>query len=645
MRTPSITIKAVCRNLLSVQAVALLSLLFGLDAHGQTFKYEYGVQAIFQSEAGFNRVAPVTGTCRSFPACTPCLNQTDGYIAVGRSTGTSSDVYVVRTDNNGAAIWEYTYDVDNGSYDVGHSIIELSNGTGFVVTGWTQTANGARAFLMKIDCDGLPVWTQVYRQPTTEGYYQAYGYDLVEARTGNGSTTRAGDIIVCGYTIPDRSPTADAMLFRTDATGILIWDATYNNGSANGFNTNEQLAKLIEASRVGGQNTGDIVSVGYTSTVGGTPTVDSYVLRVNGNDGTIGAAPQGAATYGGTETEQFYGLVELQNPNERGTTGPNIVLAGHHNEGVAAGGVELHLVKLNNGDPCDPALETIIGDRTTGYPDLPYDIREVTIPFGTAGGGTGGGNEVEQWDLVVTGETGSLTASNNRDAFLLSVDVAALSPIFGVAHRTSTQAGASEWGRSLSIVPAIGNRTLGVVMCGEVQGANFLSELFLVKTDVSLSTDGDCQVDFDPGYEEVDLYIDCVDPDIDDPIFEEEVTSEETARDWGNEVCTGTIKSVPGMASNSEGSLSGVNTYSLRIAPNLVASGKDVTLFFEGTRVPESVTVDVVNTAGETVSASSVVPIAPDGLLHINTVGWNAGSYFITVTDGSYRSILRAVIE
>lgn len=649
MRTPCSTAGTLCRLLFSLQSLALLALITpAAETHGQTWKYEYGVVGNitnFHGEAGFNRVAPVTGACRSAPACTPCSTQTDGYIAVGRSSDTTAnDVYVVRTDNSGAAIWEHTYDVTgNNDFDIGYSIIELSNGSGFVITGWTVTTGGTRVFLMKINCNGAPVWTQIYNNFSAQGSYQSFGYDLVEARTGNGSTTRAGDIIVCGYHIPDRAVTADALIFRTTSAGALIWDATYNNGFSGGFNTDEQLEKLVEATRTGAQTTGDIIAVGGAGPISSQK--DAYVLRVNGNDGSIGAAPQGAATYGNTAYDYFYGVVELQNPAERGTSGPNVVLAGTHNDGSTAGGLELYFVKLNNGDPCDPALETIVGDRTTGYPDIAYDIREVTIPFGTGGGGTGGGNEVEQWDLVVTGETGALTASNNRDAFLLDVDVTTLTPIFGIAHRTSTQAGASEWGRSLAIVPSIGNRTLGVAMCGEVQGANYRSELFLVKTDVALSTDGDCQVDFNPGYDDVDLYNDCLDPDISSPLTEDDVTSNETARDWGTEVCIAIIKSVPNIGSASGNASSDAEAYSVRVVPNPVRAGREVVLQFEGGTLPERVNVDVVNAAGESVAVASGVSIEKGGAVRLQAAAWTAGVYFVTITDGRYRRMLRVVVE
>lgn len=634
MRTPCSTAGTLCRLLFALQSLALLALITpAAETHGQTWKYEYSNTG---GEIGYNRVTPVTGSCRSTPACTPCSTQTDGYIAVGQS---SQDVYVIRTDNAGATIWEYTYDIDGGSADVGHSIIELSNGSGFVVTGWSHVSGSTRVFLMKINCSGLPLWTQIYNNFSAQGSYQTFGYDLVEARTGNGSTTRAGDIIVCGHHIPDRAVTADALIFRTTSAGVLIWDATYNNGFSGGFNTDERLEKLVEATRTGAQSTGDIIAVGAAGGISNPK--DAYVLRVNGNDGSIGAAPQGAATYGGTGADYFYGLVELQNPAERGTSGPNVVLTGYHNEGGAAGGLEIYMVKLDNGDPCDPALETIIGDRTTGYPEIPYDIREVRIPFGTGGGGPGGGNEVEQWDLVVTGETGTPTASNNRDAFIIDVDVTTLSPIFGVAHRTSSN-GISEWGRSIEIVPAVGGRTLGTIVCGEVQG---LSRLFLVKTDVALSTDGDCQVDFNPGYDDVDLYIDCLDPDVDSPLTEDDVTSNETACDWGTEVCIAIIKSVPNIGSASGNASSGAEAYGVRVVPNPVRAGRELVLHFDGGTLPERVNVDVVNAAGESVAAASGVRIEEGGTVRLQGAAWPAGVYFVTVTDGAYRRMLRVVVE
>src|SRR4051812_40330962 len=71
-----------------------------------------------------------------------------GYVSVGftRRTGlrTDSDVYVVRIAENGAALWERTFDIGQRfGDDVGTSVRELrhSIGNGFIIAGTTSPAN------------------------------------------------------------------------------------------------------------------------------------------------------------------------------------------------------------------------------------------------------------------------------------------------------------------------------------------------------------------------------------------------------------------------------------------------------------------------------------------------------------------------
>ena len=305
----------------TVAIATVLNMCFTSDVYAQQWQYVYG--STNSLELGQNGVTPVTGACSAPPSCTSCTPNGDGYISTGTALnvgGSDNDVYIVRTDNNGAMIWEKTYDIDgNNSSDEGRSIIELSDGTGFVVVGATQTLTTTSAFLLKVDCDGTPVWTQTYT-----GQLGTYGTNVIEATTGDRAFgTNPGDLVVSG--VVSLLGSDDALLFRTNATGSLLWDAVYNTGTE----TAEVLQDLTEATLTNGQITGDIIGVGYVHYIQTpAPDVEGLVLRVDGNDGRITAGLQGAATYGVREYEDFFfSVIELQNPAETGVLGyPNVVI-------------------------------------------------------------------------------------------------------------------------------------------------------------------------------------------------------------------------------------------------------------------------------------------------------------------------------
>ncbi len=626
--------------------ILIANIIPSTSIHAQTWQYVYG--ATSSLEEGYGGVTPVTGNCSSTP-------NDDGYIAVGTafdgSGGSDNDVYVIRMDNDGAMMWEKTYDIkNNNSTDEGQSIIELSDGSGFIVVGLTQKAlpvlppaTVTATFLMKIDCDGDPVWTQMY-----SGEYGVIGRNVIEATTGDGALgTSAGDLVVCGYIATTLSD--DALLFRTSSTGVLIWDAAYDEG--NDFY--EEFMDLTEASTVAGQRTGDIIGVGFSENTGQFPDQEGLVIRVNGNTGTIGAAPQGSATYGtGTEGDAFMSVIELQNPNEVGVNGyPNVVVAGFALNN-ATWGPDIYMVKLRDGDPCRWLVQTTVGDRNplANASELAYDIQEVTVPITSSGSGgpTGGGDDIAQWDLVVTGEASA--TSTQRDAFLLGVNSGTLRPIGNlgqVFHPSGTDR--SEWGKSLAIVDNVGGRTEGVVMCGTTL-SDWLrngdqGDVYLLKTDVSLSTDNDCEDTFDPGYSNHNLY-ECITVDYDDFLSEESVTTEDRDRNWGDVVCTNSGNSgkrIPDFKNEPQDASLDIS-YTVRSTINPLYSGKPLTFLFEGTDIPESVQVQIVNTTGETIWTTSMASPNPDGTLTVQTTQWPAGAYFATIDDGSYRRTIRVVV-
>ncbi|MDA8021259.1 MAG: hypothetical protein MPN21_27815, partial [Thermoanaerobaculia bacterium] len=255
------------RRLLTL-ALLTLGLAAASVAGALPFETVYG--AMGQVDRANRGVTPVTGC------------QGGGSIAVGtRGSFPNSLVYVARTDDWGNRLWERLYDIrpvnGDGRYgDTGESIVEVHDGTGFVIAGQTRDAEASLdAFLLKVDCEGLLSWVRIYHSPFDEG-----ALDLVEATTGDPDFgTRRGDLIVAGFGIFPGTNLRNALLFRTSSTGTLIWGRRYTIFDE----VRSAFRSVIETSPSGGTTTGDIVAAGRI--VMGGPE-QGYVVRVSGNTGT-----------------------------------------------------------------------------------------------------------------------------------------------------------------------------------------------------------------------------------------------------------------------------------------------------------------------------------------------------------------------
>jgi len=112
-----------------------------------------------------------------------------GYIVAGYtySFGAgNADVYLVKTDANGNALWTRTY--GGGGYDFGRSVQQTTDG-GYIIAGYTDSfgAGNYAVYLVKTDANGDTLWTRTY-----EGYNHEWGYSVQQTSDGN--------YIVTGYT-------------------------------------------------------------------------------------------------------------------------------------------------------------------------------------------------------------------------------------------------------------------------------------------------------------------------------------------------------------------------------------------------------------------------------------------------------------
>ena len=196
------------------------------------------------------------------------LTNDGGYIITG-STGSfgygSSDVYLIKTDENGNELWFNTFGGSSG--DVGNSVQQTSDG-GYIITGSTGSfGNGLEdVWLIKTDGNGQEQWNQTFGgievdmgysvQQTDDGGYiitgrtRSFGNGLEDVwlikTDGNGqeqwnqtfgginkdigsyiSITDDNGFIICGYTKSFDNPYGDIFIIKTNDSGDEVWNQTF----------------------------------------------------------------------------------------------------------------------------------------------------------------------------------------------------------------------------------------------------------------------------------------------------------------------------------------------------------------------------------------------------------------------------------
>lgn len=445
-----------------VGAAAVLAAAFAAGtASAQPFEYVFGERSTV--ETGARRVKPVE-VCPD-----------GGFIAVGTtaSSPAPNDAYLVRTKEDGTPIWEVRYDIGPGNIDGGQALAEASDGSGFIVLGTTQKAAGSptHAYLLKVKCNGGPVWAQVYESGSQES-----GFDLVEAQTGDPAFgTRRGDLIVAGAA---RNPAGhwDAMLFRTRSNGTMIWNWRYDNNSAA-----EILRGLTEAKPTGGGGTGDVVASGYALNAGASR-IMGYTMRVNGNTGLVGATPQDAVIYRSADHLLFESVVELR----QSAFASELVVTGVTTGATTS--TDALLLKTKS-DPVNLLGAMRIGDSATDPlgAEWAFDLHEVSNPLTIARPG----------DLALTGRAAA-PGGTDAEAFLLVADPDTLKPLT-VGRLFGDHVDKRDWGVSIS------DHRRGFIIAGtsesDFQHAGDPSDLYLIGADDSGKTN--CVKEWEPRYDVV----------------------------------------------------------------------------------------------------------------------------------------------
>lgn len=140
------------------------------------------------------------------------LEVADGYVAVGTTEsygGGGKDVWLVKTDREGARIWEKTF--GKGGDERGNSVLKVADGYLIVGTTASEGSSGRDLLLLKTDHQGEKVWEETMGGPGEDGGWQA-----LEA---------GGGLVVVGYT--RGAADQDVWLLSVSSAGEKVWDATF----------------------------------------------------------------------------------------------------------------------------------------------------------------------------------------------------------------------------------------------------------------------------------------------------------------------------------------------------------------------------------------------------------------------------------
>ncbi|MDD2890617.1 MAG: T9SS type A sorting domain-containing protein, partial [bacterium] len=221
----------------------------------------------------------------------------------GAGTPTSPNVYLIRTNSSGNALWTNTY--GGTDYDVGYSVQQTSD-SGFIIAGTIGPA--ANIYLIKINSSGDTLWTKTFGG--TDG---DCGHSVQQ--------TQDGGFIILGRTSSFGAGNNDVYLIRTDSSGDTLWTKTFGG-------TDSDVGWSVRQT----EDCGFIIA-GETNSFGAGVS-DVYLIRTDFSGDTLWTK-----TFGGTGSEEGY-LVQQ-------TSDSGFIIVGRTSS-FGAGNSDVYLIKTNS---------------------------------------------------------------------------------------------------------------------------------------------------------------------------------------------------------------------------------------------------------------------------------------------------------
>jgi len=295
-----------------------------------------------------------------------------GYIIAGwtYSFGNeSSDVYLIKTDENGLEQWSQTYGGTN--HDGGHSVQQTTDG-GYIICGYTKSFGVFHdAYLIKTDGNGIEQWSQTF-----DGYGSFDGFSSVQQTTDDG-------YIMCGYTdnYIDNYSDDDVYLIKTDVNGVEQWSQTYN------FSNNEYGYSVDQTTD------GGYIIVGTLEPLSGSIMSGIVLIKTD--------------SYGNQQWYQYYSVSNYEyGESVQQTSDGGYIICGHSGYFVS-NNQDVYLIKTD-GEGVEQWSQTYGETDTT---DMGISVQQ-TIDGGYIVGGTS--SSIETGDdiyLIKTDSEGTLSSS------------------------------------------------------------------------------------------------------------------------------------------------------------------------------------------------------------------------------------------
>lgn len=237
------------------------SIGYGYVMAGETNSYPFfggmDVYVVKADEFGNLIRATVIGGERDETAYRIEQTRDEGYIVVGTTTSRTcgasfpnQDIFVIRLDKNLLMVWNAIIGGGAASMypDIAYGVVENPVDGSFTITGTTESFgvnNNGDAFLLNLKSNGAFNWMKTYGLKENE-----QGRSLYLTRN---PFTGAVEYVVGGFSNSyNAAGTKDAYVFKTDASGTLLWTAIY------GTDGREMVSEITDSRERGYVFTGEV---------------------------------------------------------------------------------------------------------------------------------------------------------------------------------------------------------------------------------------------------------------------------------------------------------------------------------------------------------------------------------------------------